>query len=140
MYKLVKYITKVNYRDFSTYYLFYKGRKILIPIEIYNEKDTATPTIYNSIKRILKAVGFSVIGIKVYRFSENIFYTYVTLKKENLEFDVNLSFKDAVEISKETSSPIFIKNSILQSCGIEITRDMVIKALKDNSSDGYLDK
>lgn len=140
MYKLVKFITKVCYKDFSTYYLFCKGRKILIPIEIYNENDTATPTIYNCIKRILKAVGFSVMGIKVYRFSDNTFYTYVTLKKDDLEFDVNLSFKDALEISKETSSPIFIKNSILQSCGIEITRDMVIKALKDKNSAGYLDK
>jgi bifunctional DNase/RNase len=140
MYKLVKYITKVCYKDFSTYYLFHKGGKILLPIEIYNQESTATPSIYNALKRIITAVGFSVIGVKIYHFTDNIFYTYITMKNDGIEFDINLSFRDAIEIAKETSSPIFIKDSILDSCGIAITKDMVIKALKDEGLNGYLDK
>lgn len=70
-------------------------------------------------------------GIKIYRFFDNTFYTYLTIKRHDSEFDININFKDGIEISNETSTPIFVKDQVLKTCGIEITKDMVLKAIKE---------
>ena len=83
MYKPVKFITEIPYKDFSTYYLFNKRSKILVPIETCNSKgyDFGVPSIYNTIKRIIKGTGFSILGVKIYHYDGNIFYTYLSIKK-----------------------------------------------------------
>lgn len=132
MYKSVKFITEVPYTDFSTLYLFCKSLKTLLPIEIvFNNKNTA-PSIYNSIRRILRGCGIGVSNIKIYHYYCNSFYAYLTLKKGDREFEFNIGIKDALEISKEMSVPIFVKDKILENCGIKITKDLLIKSLRDS--------
>lgn len=133
MYKLVKFITEVPYKDYSTFYLFCKTPKLLLPVEIENKQNRAPqiPSIYNSVKRILLGTGISISHIKVYHQCEDVFYTYLTICKNGGAFEVNVSFKDAIEISKEMSIPIYVKEKILKNSGIEITKDIVLKALKD---------
>ena len=132
MYKPVKFITEVPYPDFSTLYLFCKPLKTLLPIEIEINTKSAAPSIYNSIKRIIRGCGMDVSNIKIYHYHSNNFYAYLTLKKEGKDFEFNIAIKDGLEISKEMSVPIFVKDEILENCGIKITRDLLIKSLRDS--------
>ena len=132
MYKPVKFITKIPYKDFSTYYLFCKNTKILLPIEIENI-DSGTqvvPSIYNSIKRILIGSGIFVKGIKIYRQSQNNFYTYITIKNKENIIDVNIGFTDGIKLAKEMSVPIYVSEKILDEFGLKITSDLISKALR----------
>lgn len=133
MYKPVKFITNIPYKDFCTYYLFNKSKKILIPIEINKEEGIkATPTIYNSIKRLVYTLGYSFLCLKIYKFDQNIFYTYLSIyKNDNLSnvMDLNIGFADGIELSKETSIPIYINEEIIRHVGIVVTRKLVEKAL-----------
>jgi len=130
MYKSVKYITKIPYQDISTYYLFCKPSKVLLPIEIDNEKAyDPTPSVYNTIKRIVIGMGARIKLVKIYRFSQSVYYAYLTLTTNGKDFDVNISLEDAMEISKEARSPIYVKEEIINQCGIEITKEIIEKAL-----------
>jgi bifunctional DNase/RNase len=139
MYKPVKFITKIPYNFISTYYLFHKEKQILLPIEILNQDKCYIPSIYNTVKRLLNAAEVSVTALKVYKFSNDTFYTYLSIKKRGSTLDINIDFKDGIEISKETSCPIFIEEGVLKSCGIKITKDMVVKALKETQGH-YLER
>ena len=133
MYKPVKFITEVPYLESSTFYLFSKSLKILLPIEIDNNdvQSSTTPTIYNSIKRIIEGIGAKVLHIKIYHHYENTFYTYLTIKNDKEVFEINISFKDGIEIAKEINVPIYVKSRILENHGIKITKDLITKALKN---------
>ncbi len=132
MYKPVKFITEVPYTDFSTFYLFCRSIKTLLPIEIENSKKKEIPSIYNTVKRVLKGFNIGVSNIKIYHYYCDIFYAYLTLKKEAEEFEFNVGIKDALEISREMSVPIFVKDRILENYGIKITKDLLIKSLRDS--------
>lgn len=130
MYKPVKFITKIPYQDFFTYYLFCKPTKVLLPIEITNDKaSTGDPSVYNTVKRLICGLGAKIKFIKIYRFDQEVYYTYLTLERDRQTFDINVSFKDAIEIAKESRSPIYIKEEIINQCGIEITKEIIEKAL-----------
>jgi bifunctional DNase/RNase len=133
MYKPVKFITNIPYKDFITYYLFNKSKKILIPIEIDKEINKKyTPTIYNSMKRLIYALDYSCLCLKIYKYDQNIFYTYLSLYKNNEMgnvMDLNISFADGIEITKETNIPIYINEEIIRQVGIVVTRKLVEKAL-----------
>lgn len=133
MYKPLKFITEITYKGFSTFYMFCKETKTLLPVEISGNlvNNVAVPSIYNSIKRILIVAGYSISGIKIYYEYENTFYTYLTIKKGKISLDINLSFNDAVEISKETSAPIYVNEKILERTGIKVTKKLLTEALKN---------
>ena len=135
MYKPVKFIAEVPYIDFSTYYLFCKQLKTLIPIEIPSNtiNHSEIPSVYDSIKRIIYGTGYSVLGLKIYRQECGVFYTYLIIKKNNTVLDINVSFVDGVRISNITSSPIYMEKNILEKSGIVINKDMVLKALRNES-------
>lgn len=127
MYKPVKLITKIDYGGFATYYLYYKNTKTLLPVEINGT--VQIPSIYNTLKRLVFALGGKVKHIKIYKASQNTLYTYLTLEKEGQFLDVNIGFPDAIEIARELDFPIFAKEEIIRKCGIEITREIVKRAL-----------
>jgi bifunctional DNase/RNase len=133
MYKPVNFITNIPYKDFCTYYLFNKSKKVLIPIEVDKETSSkVTPSIYNSMKRLVYALGYSFLCLKIYKYDQNIFYTYLSIyKKDNLseEVDLNIGFTDGIEISKEIGIPIYISEEIIRKVGIVVTRRLVEKAL-----------
>lgn len=131
MYKPVKFITEIPYNDFSTFYLFCKPLKILLPVEIEKKTNPMVPTIYNALKRILQGLRVDISYIKIYHQFGDTFYTYLALKRGDEIFEINISFRDALEISKEMTVPIFVKDKILKESGIEITKDIIIKSLKE---------
>lgn len=82
-------------------------------------------------KRILVGSGIFISHIKIYYHCANTFYVYLAIKKEDGIFEVNISFKDALEIYKEMPVPIYVRENILKNYGIEITKDIVLKALRE---------
>jgi bifunctional DNase/RNase len=132
MYKSVKFITSIKGAGFSTYYLFCSSSRILLPINIENsrENEKSVPTIYDSIKRLLFGAGIKVLGIKIYYECDNIFYAYLTILKDKKKLDINISFKDAINIAKEVSAPIYVKKPVMDKSGIKITKSMIQEALQ----------
>jgi bifunctional DNase/RNase len=147
MYKPVKLITKIPYQDYSTYYLFNKADKVLIPVEIDKRtQSSAVPSIYSTLRRVVKALGYSFLYTRIYKQSQGVFYTYLSLGKSkggcnrldmldtklsdtNDTLDINISFRDGIELAKETNTPIYIKEEIIKEMGIEVTKELVEKAL-----------
>jgi len=127
MYKPIKLITKIDYGGFSTYYLYYKNTKTLLPIEINGTPQI--PSIYNTLKRLIFALGGKAKYIKIYKVSQNTLYTYLTLEKEGQILDVSIGFPDAIEIARESDFPIFAKEEIIREHGIKITEKIVKRAL-----------
>ena len=123
MYKPVKFIAEVPYIDFSTYYLFCKKLKTLVPIEIpvRTTGHADIPSVYDSIKRIIYGTGYSILGLKIYRQECGVFYTYLIIKKNNTVLDINVSFVDGVRISNITSSPIYMEKNILEKTYVSIS-------------------
>lgn len=133
MYKPVKYITKVPYKDFCTYYLYCVSNKTLLPIEVENQKIKKyhIPSIYNSIKRILNALRYPALRVSIYHARDGIFYSYLTIKKGKCSLDINVDFEDSIEISRELSVPIYVRDKVISEYGIEVTKDLISKALKN---------
>jgi len=138
MYKPVKFITKIPYQDYSTYYLFNKTDKVLIPVEIErNIRSAAVPSMYDTLRRVVKALGYSFLYTKIYKQSQGVFYTYLSIyksvckDKRSNALDINISFSDGIEIAKVTNTPIYIKEEIIKEMGIEVTKELVEKALSN---------
>ncbi len=132
MYKSVKFITSIKGSEFSTYYLFCSSSRTLLPINIENdgENEKTAPTIYNSIKRILFGVGIKVLDIKIYYECDDIFYSYLTVSKDKKKLDINIGFKDAINIAMEIPVPIYVEKSVMDKSGIRITKSMIQEALQ----------
>ncbi len=132
MYKAVKFITKIPYKDYYTYYLFCTSIKSLIPIEVHknNYDNFSSPSIYNTVGRIIKAFNATATKVRVYHLKSGIFYTYLTIQIEGSFFDINIGVKDGVEIAHELSIPIYVKGKIIERCGIKVTKELIKKALR----------
>jgi bifunctional DNase/RNase len=132
MYKSVKFITNIEGNEFSTYYLFCSSSRTLLPINIENDKENekSVPTIYNSIKRILLGTRIKVLGIKIYYECDDIFYSYLTVSRNGKKLDINISFRDAINIAMEIPTPIYVKKSVMDKSGIKITKSMIKEALQ----------
>ncbi|HOD01252.1 MAG TPA: DUF151 domain-containing protein [bacterium] len=132
MYKPVKFITEVPYLQSSTFYLFCKPLKILLPIETGCEciQTQTVPSVYNSVRRIIEGIGAKALYLKIYLYCENVFYAYLTIKNGKETFDINVGLKDGIKMAREMKIPIYVRDQILENNGIKITKDLVMKALK----------
>ena len=132
MYKPIKFVTKINYKDFSTYYLYCKSLKTLLPVETSEERPF--PSGANTIKRLVFALGGEIKCLKIYRCDENNFYTYINIEKSGSVFDVNISFKDGIDVVRDSCIPIYAEEKVLSNFGFEITKELVKKALANNEN------
>jgi bifunctional DNase/RNase len=132
MYKPIKFVTKINYKDSSTYYLYCKTLKTLLPVETY--EDTTLPSSSNTLKRLINALGGKIRYLKIYRCIQNNFYTYLSIEKSGNFYDINISFKDGIDVVRDSCIPIYAEEKILASFGFEITKELVKKALTEKEN------
>jgi bifunctional DNase/RNase len=132
MYKPIKFITKINYKDFSTYYLYCKPLKTLLPVETSENKQY--PSSSNTIKRLISALDGKIRYLKIYRCDQNNFYTYLNIEKSGSFYDVNISFRDGIDVVRDSSIPIYAEEKVLTNFGFEITKEIVKKALAENTT------
>lgn len=132
MYKPIKFVTKINYKDFSTYYLYCKPLKTLLPVE--TSEDKPFPSSTNTLKRLINALGGKIKYLKIYRCDQGNFYTYLNVEKSGSFFDVNISFKDGIDMVRDSCIPIYADEKILTNFGFEVTKELVKKALTENEN------
>lgn len=132
MYKPIKFVTKINYKDFSTYYLYCKSLKTLLPVETCGDKPFPSST--NTLKRLINALGGKIRYLKIYRCDQSNFYTYLNVEKSGSFYDVNISFKDGIDMVRDSCIPIYAEEKILTNFGFEITKELVKKALMENEN------
>ena len=130
MYKPIKFVTKINYKDFSTYYLYCKPLKTLLPVE--TSEDKPFPSSTNTLKRLINALGGKIKYLKIYRYDQSNFYTYLNVEKSGSSYDVNISFKDGMDVVRDSCIPIYADEKILTNFGFEVTEELVKKALTEN--------
>lgn len=135
MYKPIKFITKIVYRDFSTYYLYCRDIKTLLPIE-YGE-NSVFPSALDTLKRVIFALGGKLNHLKIYKYRQDNFYTYLNLGKDEKKLDISVGFKDGIDIAREFKLPIYVKEEIIKEVGVEITKELVQKALSNNYLERY---
>ncbi|MBU0535147.1 bifunctional nuclease family protein [Patescibacteria group bacterium] len=132
MYKPIKFVTKINYKDFSTYYLYCKPLKTLLPVE--TSEDKPFPSSTNTLKRLINALGGKIKYLKIYRYDQSNFYTYLNVEKSGSSYDVNISFKDGMDVVRDSCIPIYAEEKILTNFGFEVTEELVKKALTENEN------
>jgi len=134
MYKPIKFVTKINYKDFSTYYLYCKSLKTLLPVETCEDKPF--PSCTNTLKRLVSALGGRIRYLKIYRCDQSNFYTYLNIERSGSFYDINISFKDGIDVVRDLCVPIYAEEKILSNFGFELTKELVRKALMEK--EGYL--
>lgn len=132
MYKPIKFVTKINYKDFSTYYLYCKSLRTLLPVETYEDKPF--PSSINTLKRLINALGGKIRYLKIYRCDQSNFYTYLNVEKSGSFYDVNISFKDGIDMVRDSCIPIYAEEKILTNFGFEVTKELVKRALMEKEN------
>ena len=136
MYKKINYLTTIAKKRSLTSYFFHKASSRVLPVETSVPRlntSKATPSVYNTIKRMLVATGAMVSSIKLYLYRDGIFYTYITLRMQSNEYDINSCFIDALYISRLFNAPIYARDQVIRCCGIKVTKEQIEQALKETS-------
>jgi hypothetical protein len=101
-------------------------------VETYEDKPFPSST--NTLKRLVNALGGKIRYLKIYRCDQSNFYTYLSVEKSGSFFDVNISFKDGMEVVRGSCIPIYAEEKILSNFGFEITKELVKKSLAKNEN------
>lgn len=121
----------------STIYFFNEKTNHLLPINIATKKvenalqknKLIKPNTYNTVKRIINALGGKINKITIYHHQEKTFYTYIQIAKQDETYEINASLEDALGLALETKAPVTIENHVLEVCGFTVTKEMIKEAL-----------
>lgn len=124
-----------------TLYLFEKTKKYVVPIEITHTKaktllsseEKNIPDIYNTTKRLICGMGGSFVSATIYKYTNEIFYTYLNLAFQNKHIEFNADVTDAINLARRFQAPVYIKTKLLDYCGIKVSK----KKLKEALERGY---
>lgn len=137
----VKRVTTDENTQNTTVYLFNTKEKILLPIKmntyasskilLANDKDghEARPHIHNTVGRIIKALKGKVLGVLIYGYHNEIFYSYLQIKHNGKKLEIDCKPSDAISISIRENVPIFVEKHIYTNAGIKVTKELLAKSL-----------
>ncbi len=74
-------------------------------------------------------MGGTVIGILIDRYKDNLYYAYIRVKKNNVFYDIDSGLTDALCLALITGVKIDVNKEILNEYGIEVTKELLDKAL-----------
>ena len=136
MFEKVQYLSRTIYDNIPTHYFYHRKSKTLIPVKVENqgtsylfEPHPSQPQAAETIKKLIYALDIKVECIKIYLFRDNYFYTYITVKGQHEEIDINVSFADAIKLASLSDLPIFFEKSVIKECGFKVTKKMIEKSL-----------
>jgi len=127
MYKSVKYLAKVENGVFYTHYLYEPLEKIVLPIETLPIQHNENPNILDTLKRIVNSLESNLVGIKIFLYSEEKYYTYLSISAQGQILDIYIDIGNALEIAKTSNILISIENAILKENGIKVTKKLLEK-------------
>jgi bifunctional DNase/RNase len=137
MFEEVTYISCILNERTPTHYFYHKQTKTLIPVKVeeakslklFEEGNPGQPSSVETLKKVIYATGAEVKSIKVYLFQDSVYYTYVSIKSSEKEFDINTNFSEAISLAGLVKSPILFEKNIIKECGFRVTKKMIEKAL-----------
>ncbi len=140
MLKTIEMIALIKSEKAYIAYLFEKSTKHIIPVKISGFTANALiapinqykPNIYNTLKRMVCGLGANFLGITIYRYDSDIFYAYANVEFQNKHLEFNISVDDALNVAKEFEKPIYIKDELLNTCGIKVSKKILRDALREN--------
>jgi len=120
----------------STVYLFNKEQRILLPIKmpppsavtILNARETPNeirPHIHNTAIRIIKALKAEVDSITIYAYQEEIFYSYIKIRRGGNCLEIDARPSDAISIALRQDVPVFVNESVYERVGIKVTKELL---------------
>ena len=120
----------------STVYLFNKEQGILLPIKMHTFSAThildaharpiePRPHVHNTIIRIISALRAEIDSILIYSYQDNIFYSYIRLRRETDFMDIDARPSDAISIALRHKVPVFVKKDVCESAGIKVTKELL---------------
>ncbi len=131
MYKEAKYITTICEKDKKTTYLLCRNPQTLIPLELKDEATCAYPNFKTLCTHILNALKAKVVCAKIYRYQDEIFYSYITLKQNGNSIDVNAPPIVALKACQIFGAPLLVNEAIVNGLGFRITKQMIEEALEN---------
>ncbi len=131
MYKEAKYITTIPGDAKKTAYFLCKNTKVLVPMELRDESNVAYPDLCTIFRHILTTLKAEVVSSKIYKFQDNTFYSYLTLRQGRKFTDINIPPIVALKVCKMFNVPVFINEKIIKDLGFCVTRRMIENALNN---------
>ncbi|MFA6981601.1 MAG: bifunctional nuclease domain-containing protein [Patescibacteria group bacterium] len=125
----------------DTAYFFCKGINYLLPItvtancisNIISSQNFTVPRMHNTFIRTLNAFGTKISSISLYQYTSNTFLAYIRIKRDRETLDINSSFEDCLVLAVSNDIKILIEERILLERGFFVSKEMVEKALIENS-------
>lgn len=138
-----------------TVYIFNTSKKVLIPITTnrwgaeslilaLSGSQTVRPSIHNSFMRTLNALGAKLLSVCVYKYQDDVFYTYLILRskynlrgldgddtsnREVLEYEIDIKATDAFALAILLGKPILVSKYVYDEAGIVITKEFLDKCI-----------
>ena len=125
MYKSIKYLAKVENGVFYTHYLYEPLEKMVLPIETLPVEHNENPNILDTLKRVVNSLESNLIGIKIFLYSEERYYTYLSISSQGQILDIHTDIGNALEIAKTNNILISVENTILKENGIKVTKELL---------------
>jgi bifunctional DNase/RNase len=88
---------------------------------------------HNTFIRTLNAFGTKISSISLYQYTSNTFLAYIRIKRDRETLDINSSFEDCLVLAVSNDIKILIEERILLERGFFVSKEMVEKALIENS-------
>lgn len=128
-------------KELFTVYLFNHQLKILLPYKVNRwacdsillakQKIRLTrPHVHDSYHRTLLAIGASVEGITVYKYLDEVFYTYLKVINGADVLEIDIKLTDAICLALLADKPILIDEEVYKYAGIVVTKELLDRSLE----------
>lgn len=127
MYKPIKYLTTIKYKDCANHYFIHKNDRFVLLIETTNSrvKDTA-----DIIRRVIYGMSGRIVGLKFYLCISGQYYAYVCISQNSKILDINVKPEVGMEIARVCNVPFYVEEKVLYETGLKITQEMLEEALR----------
>ncbi len=96
---------------------FAEARAILMEIQ---KIQTPRPMTHDLLKNILTALGASIKKVVINDIKGSTFYAQIYIQRHSASYIIDARPSDAIALSLRTSSPIFVRNEVIEKSGIKI--------------------
>jgi len=86
------------------------------------QRKLSGPMVHDLLDAIVKKLGGDVVGVRVDRIEDNVFYGTVLLNKGGEVVEVDARPSDAVTIALADSVPVYVAEGVLAQAGIEVDK------------------
>lgn len=128
-------------QELFTVYLFNYGLKVLVPYKVNRWSCDSIllakqkirlprPHVHDSYLRTVKALGANITGVTVYKYLDDVFYTYLKVITGETESEIDIKLTDAICLALLADIPIMIAVDVYKYAGIIVTKELIDRSLE----------